>query len=102
MILVDALMNTPIDSTAPRSTITPSTTSERAPMKQSSSITTGFACSGFSTPPSPTPPEIWQLRPTWAQLPTVDQVSIIVFAPTYAPTLTKQGISTAPGATKAE
>ena len=34
-------MNTPIDSTAPRSTTTPSTTSERAPMKQSSSMMTG-------------------------------------------------------------
>ena len=62
MILVVAPMNTPIDSTAPRSTITPSTTSERAPMKQSSSMITGSACSGSSTPPMPTPPERWQLR----------------------------------------
>jgi hypothetical protein len=39
---------------------------------------TGPACSGSSTPPMPVPPEIWQLRPIWAQLPTVAQVSIMV------------------------
>ena len=77
-ILVDALMNTPIDSTLPRSTTTPSTTSDRAPMKQSSSMIVGLACSGSSTPPRPTPPLRWQFRPTCAQLPTVTQVSIIV------------------------
>ncbi len=57
-ILVEAPMNTPIDSTAPVPTITPSATSERAPMKQLSSITTGLACSGSSTPPMPAPPEM--------------------------------------------
>src|SRR3546814_9413245 len=35
-ILVDWPMNTPIDSTDPLPTRTPSTTSDRAPMKQSS------------------------------------------------------------------
>src|SRR3979490_1931185 len=39
------------------STITPSTTSERAPIKQLSSMITGLACSGSSTPPMPTPPQ---------------------------------------------
>ena len=58
--------------------MTPSTTSLRAPMKQSSSMITGSACSGSSTPPMPTPPEMWQLLPIWAQEPTVAQVSIIV------------------------
>ncbi len=71
-----------MDSTLPRSTITPSTTSERAPMKQSSSITTGLACNGSSTPPMPTPPDKWQLRPICAQEPTVAQVSTMVVAPT--------------------
>src|SRR3546814_14111986 len=33
------------------STTTPSTTSERAPMKQLSSMMVGLACSGSSTPP---------------------------------------------------
>ena len=67
-----------MESTAPVSTITPSATSERAPIKQLSSITTGLACSGSSTPPMPTPPLIWQFLPICAQEPTVDQVSIIV------------------------
>src|SRR5271154_5666944 len=102
MTLVDAPMNTPIDSTAPFSTTTPSATSERAPMKQSSSMMTGLACNGSSTPPMPTPPDRWQLAPICAQLPTVAQVSTIVLRPTYAPTLTKLGINTAPGAIKAE
>src|SRR6202012_4818108 len=102
MILVEAPMNTPIDSTAPRSTTTPSATSDRAPMKQSSSMITGLACSGSSTPPIPTPPDRWQLAPIWAQLPTVAQVSTMVFLPTQAPTLTKLGINTAPGAMNAD
>ena len=71
-------MNTPIDSTEPVSTITPSTTSLRAPMKQLSSMITGSACSGSSTPPMPTPPEMWQFLPICAQEPTVAQVSTIV------------------------
>src|SRR5688500_9426695 len=49
-ILVEAPRKTPIDSTAPCSTTTPSATSERAPMKQSSSMMTGPAWSGSSTP----------------------------------------------------
>ena len=56
MILVEAPRNTPIDNTAPLRTMTPSATSERAPTKQSSSMMTGSACNGSSTPPMPTPP----------------------------------------------
>ena len=69
-------------STLPSPTITPSATSLRAPMKQLSSMMVGAACNGSSTPPIPAPPEIWQLAPTWAQDPTVAQVSTIVFSPT--------------------
>src|SRR5271165_4628997 len=54
MILVEAERKTPIDTTEPSPMITPSTTSERAPMKQSSSMTVGLACNGSSTPPIPT------------------------------------------------
>src|SRR6266567_3819837 len=50
-------MNTPIEITAPSSTMTPSTISERAPMKQLSSMMVGFACNGSSTPPRPAPPD---------------------------------------------
>ena len=82
MIFVDAPRNTPMESTAPRSTTTPSATSERAPMKQSSSMITGLACSGSSTPPMPTPPERWQFLPICAQLPTVAQVSTMVLRST--------------------
>ena len=71
-------MNTPIDITEPLPTITPSTTSERAPMKQSSSMMVGLACSGSSTPPMPTPPERCTFLPICAQEPTVAQVSTIV------------------------
>src|ERR1700712_5173656 len=102
MIFVDAPIKTPIDSTLPRSTTTPSATSERAPTKQSSSIITGLACNGSNTPPMPTPPDRWQFSPICAQLPTVAQVSTIVLRPTRAPTLTKLGISTAPGAMNAD
>ena len=43
-------MNTPMPSTEFSSTITPSTTSERAPMKQLSSMIVGLACSGSKHP----------------------------------------------------
>ena len=55
---VEAVRNTPIDITEPFFTITPSATSDLAPMKQSSSIITGLACKGSNTPPIPAPPEI--------------------------------------------
>ena len=44
-------MYTPIEITEFSSTTTPSTISERAPIKQLSSMIVGFACSGSSTPP---------------------------------------------------
>src|SRR6185312_14491355 len=62
----------------------------------------GLACNGSSTPPMPTPPDRWQLAPICAQLPTVAQVSTMVLRPTQAPTLTKLGISTTPGAIYAD
>ena len=82
MIFVEAEMNTPMESTEPSPMTTPSTTSERAPMKQLSSMMVGFACSGSSTPPMPTPPERCTFLPIWAQEPTVAQVSTIVFSST--------------------
>ena len=51
-------------------------------MKQSSSMMTGSACSGSSTPPMPTPPDRWQFLPICAQEPTVAQVSTIVLRST--------------------
>ena len=91
-------MNTPIDTTEPSPTTTPSTTSERAPMKQLSSTIVGLACSGSSTPPMPTPPDKCTFLPICAQEPTVTHASTIVLAPTWAPRFTKEGISTTPGA----
>ena len=81
-------MKTPIETTAPSSTITPSTTSERAPMKQSSSMMVGLAWSGSSTPPMPTPPERCTFFPIWAHEPTVAQVSTMVPESTHAPRFT--------------
>ena len=71
-------MYTPIEMTEPSSTITPSTTSERAPMKQLSSMMVGLACSGSSTPPMPTPPDRCTFLPICAHEPTVAQVSTMV------------------------
>ena len=48
----------PSTARRPSSTTTPSATSERAPMKQLSSMITGPAWSGSSTPPIPAPPEM--------------------------------------------
>ena len=76
-ILVLCEMKVPIASTEFSSTITPSTTSERAPMKQLSSMMVGLACIGSSTPPMPTPPERCTFLPICAHEPTVAQVSII-------------------------
>ncbi len=63
-------------------------------MKQSSSMIVGPACSGSSTPPMPTPPDKCTFLPICAHEPTVAHVSTIVPAPTFAPMLTKLGIST--------
>ncbi len=71
-------MKPPIERTLFSSTMTPSTTSERAPMKQLSSMMVGLACTGSSTPPIPTPPDRWTFLPIWAHEPTVAQVSTMV------------------------
>ncbi len=42
----------------PSSIITPSATSDLAPIKQLSSMMTGDACNGSKTPPIPAPPDI--------------------------------------------
>src|ERR1044071_4506221 len=63
--------NTPMEMTLFSSTTTPSTTSERAPMKQLSSMITGFAWIGSSTPPMPTPPARGTFLPLWAHEPAV-------------------------------
>src|SRR3569832_2550293 len=78
--------------------MTPSTTSDRAPMKQLSSMIVGLACSGSSTPPRPTPPDRGTFLPTCAQEPTVAQVSTRSPLSTYAPIFTYDGISTTLGA----
>jgi len=75
-------MKVPMASTEPSPTTTPSTTSERAPTKQLSSMMVGLACSGSSTPPMPTPPDRCTFLPIWAHEPTVAQVSTIVPLPT--------------------
>ena len=68
--------------------MTPSTTSDLAPIKQLSSIIVGLACKGSNTPPIPTPPERWTFLPICAQDPTVAHVSTIVPESTYAPIFT--------------
>src|SRR6056300_246568 len=95
-------MYTPIDITEFFSTMTPSTTSERAPIKQLSSIMVGLACNGSSTPPMPTPPDRCTFLPICAQEPTVAHVSTMVPSSTYAPRFTKDGIKTTPGAINAD
>src|SRR5689334_8875547 len=93
-------MNTPIEMTEYSSTMTPSTISDRAPMKQLSSMIVGLAWTGSSTPPIPTPPDRWTPLPIWAQEPTVAHVSTIVPSSTYAPMFTYDGIRIAPLAIK--
>ena len=78
----------PAPSTLPAPTRAPSATMQRLPIKQSSSMITGAACGGSSTPPMPTPPERCTLAPIWAHDPTVAHVSTIVLAPTRAPMFT--------------
>ena len=97
---VDAVRTTAAPSTASCSTTTPSTTIARLPMKQPSSMIPGLACTGSRTPPSPTPPDKWQSRPTCAQLPPVAHVSTIVPL-RRAPMFVYEGISTTPGSRNA-
>ena len=75
-------MYTPMEITEPAPTITPSTISERAPIKQWSSMIVGLAWSGSSTPPMPTPPDRCTWLPICTQDPTVAQVSTMVPVPT--------------------
>jgi hypothetical protein len=69
-------------------TRTPPTTTQRLPTNTPSSMITGRAPGGSSTPPMPTPPARCTSRPICAHEPTVAQVSTIVPAPTYAPMFT--------------
>ena len=78
MMCVEPVITVFEPSTASRQTCAPSTTMQREPMKQLSSMITGAACTGSSTPPMPTPPERWTCLPIWAQEPTVAHVSTIV------------------------
>src|SRR5579862_5166425 len=93
-----AVSTTPAPNTASRSTRTPSTTIEREPTNAPSSMMTGAACGGSSTPPIPTPPERCTFLPICAHDPTVAHVSTIVPSSTYAPILTYDGIMITPGA----
>jgi hypothetical protein len=79
---VDEVSTTPAPSLAPRQTRAPSTMIDREPTKASSSMMTGEAWGGSSTPPTPTPPERCTFLPTWAQEPTVAQVSTMDPSPT--------------------
>src|SRR6056300_869609 len=94
IILVDWPIKTPIETTEPSPTITPSTISDLAPIKQLSSMIVGLACIGSNTPPIPTPPERWQFFPTCAHEPTVTQVSTMVPSSTNAPIFINDGMTT--------
>ena len=87
--------------TAPSPMRTPSTTIAREPTKALSSMMTGAACGGSSTPPMPTPPaRCTSPRRSGRKEPTVAHVSTIVRGPIQAPMFTKPGISTTPGERK--
>src|SRR5215467_9422803 len=98
MMCVVGVRIVPAPRTAPARTLAPLTTIDREPMNASSSTTTGTALGGSRTPPMPTPPDRWTFLPICAQEPTVAHVSTIVPESTNAPMLTKEGMSTAPGA----
>src|SRR5699024_43325 len=68
---------TPGAITAPFLTNMPSTITEPAPTKQSSSTTTGLSPTGSSTPPNWTPVDKCTFLPTCAQDPTKAWLSII-------------------------
>src|SRR5260364_13518 len=69
--MVLCLRSTPVESTEFSPTITPSRTVEPAPIKQLSSIMTGLACTGSSTPPITALLERCTLLPICAHEPTV-------------------------------
>src|SRR5690606_26522300 len=101
IILVEAVNTTLAPNTASVSTRMPSTTMVREPTKTLSSMITGAACIGSSTPPIPTPPDKWTFLPICAQEPTVAQVSTMDPSSTNAPILTYEGIMMTPLAKKA-
>ena len=84
----DGLRMVPSPTTEPRPTRAPWVIMHRLPIMTSSSMTTGAAWAGSSTPPMPTPPERWTCSPIWAHDPTVAQVSTMEPAPTRAPMFT--------------
>src|SRR5690606_28638685 len=96
MIFVEAVSTTLAPNTASDSTWTPSTTMARDPTKTLSSMMTGAACTGSSTPPIPTPPLRCTCLPICAHDPTVAQVSTMVPSSTYAPIFTYEGIMMTP------
>src|SRR5579863_6966536 len=77
----------PVPSTARRLTTVPSYTPQLPPTSTSSSMITGSAPTGSSTPPICDAAEMWQFFPTCAQLPTSACESTIVPSSTYAPAL---------------
>src|SRR5208282_228022 len=74
-------------STARFFTTVPSYTPQLPPTSTSSSMTTGIAPTGSSTPPICAAAEMWHFLPICAQLPTSTCESTSVPSPTYAPTL---------------
>src|SRR4051794_10998796 len=84
---VDRFRIVPVPSTASLFTTVPSYTPQLPPTSTPSSMITGSAPTGSSTPPICDAAEMWQLRPICAQLPTSACESIIVPSPTYAPAL---------------
>src|SRR5580704_856641 len=87
---------TPSARTAPAPTRAPWVTMHRLPMLASSPTITGVALGGSSTPPIPTPPARCTRAPICAHDATVAQVSTMEPAPTRAPMLTYEGMSTTP------
>src|SRR5580704_12183492 len=77
----------PLASTARRFTTVPSYTPLLPPTSTSSSMITGSAPTGSSTPPICAAAEMWQFLPIWAQLPTSACESTMVPSPTHAPAL---------------
>src|SRR6478735_7323317 len=89
----------PEPSTAPLRTMVPSYTPQLPPTSTSSSITTGAAFTGSSTPPICAAALRCTRLPICAQEPTSACESTIVPVSTYAPTFTYiGGMQTTPGA----
>src|SRR5690606_17923881 len=78
---MDSVTTAPAATTLPFPTRQPSRITALAPTSTSSSITTGSALGGSSTPASTAPAPMWQSRPTTARAPTTAFMSIIVPGP---------------------